>query len=225
MLADGNRITQQNETRIYRDGQGRTRREQTLGGLGVWQPTNEPATTITIHDPVAGTTFMLSPGTETAHEIQSFRLATAQFRAHAGLEGSSVEVSGPGSVAPAPVPALGGGAAGVRVEARNVVIEADGGPHVETFELPVPPPETGVAGVGAFPPTAAVVVSVAHPPAHSTTAGAPPVPPRPAAVPRTQPTGGAHATTNAGQPQPPPPPPPPPPTATSTSQIYTDPWR
>ena len=79
------------------------------------------------------------------------------FHAHAGLEGSSVEVSGPGSVAPAPVPALGGGAAGVRVEARNVVIEADGGPHVETFELPVPPPETGVAGVGAFPPTAAVV--------------------------------------------------------------------
>jgi hypothetical protein len=76
MLADGNRITQRNEMRVYRDGQGRTRREQTLGGLGVWQAANEPTTTITIHDPVAGTSYMLDSRTETAHGIPNFRLHT-----------------------------------------------------------------------------------------------------------------------------------------------------
>jgi hypothetical protein len=127
MLADGNRITQSNEARIHRDGQGRTRREQTLGGLGVWQPANGTPTTITIHDPVAGTTYMMNPGTETAHAIGSFKLAAAEFHAEASAAG---------------------------VVAHNVVIEADGGaPHVGTFELPLPQP---AAGVAAFPPMAAI---------------------------------------------------------------------
>ena len=166
ILTDGNRITQRNETRIYRDGQGRTRREQTFGGLGVWQAANEPATTITIHDPVAGTTYMMSPGTETAHAIPSFTLAPGEFRAQARLEPGSGEVVAQidglelGSAVPAPVPAPPGAVTrGVRVQTHDVVIEADSGaPLGETFELPVPPPGVaGVARVAAFPPTAAVV--------------------------------------------------------------------
>ena len=132
-LADGNRITQRNEARLYRDGQGRTRREQTLSGLGVWQPANEPATTITIHDPVAGTTYMMNPGTETAHAIRAFSLTAGEFHA--------------------PAPVLGGAVGGVRIEARDVVIEAESdAPHVGTFELPLPHPAAGVA----FPPMAAI---------------------------------------------------------------------
>jgi hypothetical protein len=113
-LADGNRITQRNEMRIFRDGEGRTRREQTLGGLGVWQTTNEPMTTITIHDPVAGgATYMLDSRTETAHAIRPFGLHAARaVRVH----GDDVAVA---YGEPAP-------------------------PQVGTFELPVPPPTAGV---------------------------------------------------------------------------------
>ena len=57
MLADGNRIVNRNEARVYRDSQGRTRREQTLNGLGVWQTANEPLTMVTINDPVADVSF------------------------------------------------------------------------------------------------------------------------------------------------------------------------
>jgi hypothetical protein len=145
MLADGNRITQRNETRIYRDGQGRTRREQTLGGLGVWQPANEPATTITIHDPVAGTTYMMNPGTETAHAIQPFTLRAGEVHAEASAQIDGLE-SGSGTAAAVPAPG-GVVTGGVRVHARDVVIEAEGSPapHVGTFEVPLPPPAPGIA--------------------------------------------------------------------------------
>ncbi len=59
-LADGNRITQRNEAVIYRDSEGRTRREQTLSGVGPWQA-GEPVTMINIHDPVAGKSYVLDP--------------------------------------------------------------------------------------------------------------------------------------------------------------------
>jgi hypothetical protein len=76
MLADGNRIVNRNEARIYRDSAGRTRREQTLNALGVWQAGNEPVTMVTINDPVAGTSYVLNPADRTARQVQRFKLAT-----------------------------------------------------------------------------------------------------------------------------------------------------
>ena len=151
MLADGNRITQRNETRIFRDGQGRTRREQTLNGLGVWQTANEPMTTITIHDPVAGTSYMLDPRAQTARQMWPSRIAAASW--HVGPEGETATV--------APAPALPP-SAGVAVHAQRVVIEAEGeaAPNVETFELPLPHPGAGVA---AFPPMAAMSFTLGAP--------------------------------------------------------------
>ena len=73
-LADGNRITHKNQARVYRDSQGRTRREQTMESLGVFQAPNAPITTITIQDPVAGTTYFLDPAAHTARKLQRFRL-------------------------------------------------------------------------------------------------------------------------------------------------------
>ena len=90
-LADGNRITQRNEARVYRDSQGRTRREQTLGGVGQWQTAGEPVTVITIHDPVAGKTYVLDPMERKAREIRPFQLAIAH--AEAGLVAAREEVS------------------------------------------------------------------------------------------------------------------------------------
>jgi hypothetical protein len=74
ILADGNRITRQNRARVYRDSQGRTRREQTMGSLGFFQAPSDPITTITIHDPVASTTYFLDPAAHTARKLQPFRL-------------------------------------------------------------------------------------------------------------------------------------------------------
>jgi hypothetical protein len=58
-LADGNRIVQRRTSRVYRDGQGRIRREedQSTGG-----------TSISIMDPVAGKGFTLDAANRTARE-------------------------------------------------------------------------------------------------------------------------------------------------------------
>jgi hypothetical protein len=111
MLADGNRIVQRNESTIHRDSEGRTRREQTLGGVGPWQA-GEPVTMINIHDPVANKTYMLDPTARIAREIRPFRMAIAQAEqiegAKAGLETAKTEVRAIWSAAvPAPAPVIG----------------------------------------------------------------------------------------------------------------------
>ena len=71
-LADGNRIVQKNTATIYRDSQGRTRREQTIGAIGalaVQSP--EPVRVITISDPVAGVSYTLDPLSQTAVKTPS----------------------------------------------------------------------------------------------------------------------------------------------------------
>jgi hypothetical protein len=60
MLADGNRIVSKNATRIFRDSEGRVRREQ-LNAAGT------DVASITISDPVAGTTYLLDPLKREAH--------------------------------------------------------------------------------------------------------------------------------------------------------------
>ena len=58
LLSDGNRISRKTTTRIYRDSEGRTRREQL-------SPDGQPQS-VSISDPVAGTTFILHPTDRTA---------------------------------------------------------------------------------------------------------------------------------------------------------------
>jgi len=58
-LADGTRIERTVRARFYRDGEGRTRREQTILGLG---PLGE-SQTVTIVDPVARLMYGLNPAT------------------------------------------------------------------------------------------------------------------------------------------------------------------
>jgi len=75
VLADGNRITHGNQSRFYRDSQGRTRREQTVGTLGAFQSSSAAITMITIGDPVAGVTYFLDPSAHTARKLQPFHIA------------------------------------------------------------------------------------------------------------------------------------------------------
>ena len=69
-LADGNHISRKSQTTLYRDTQGRTRREVTVEAA-------TPATAsvkhvmIMINDPVAGKRYMLDPANKTARELRA----------------------------------------------------------------------------------------------------------------------------------------------------------
>ena len=59
VLADGNRIVRRSVSRVYRDGKGRTRREE-VGPDG-------QVSSIAISDPASGTSFMFDPAVNVAH--------------------------------------------------------------------------------------------------------------------------------------------------------------
>jgi len=67
-LADGNRIVRKNTAQVYRDGEGRTRREQTMDAIGAWT-TDKPHKVIFIHDPVARVDYILDPQNRTARKV------------------------------------------------------------------------------------------------------------------------------------------------------------
>ena len=77
VLSDGNRIVNTNTSAVYRDGEGRTRREQTLKVIGNFSAASEPFQSISINDPVAGVAYILEPHSHTARKIQGFRVEAA----------------------------------------------------------------------------------------------------------------------------------------------------
>lgn len=56
MLADGNRIHRENQVPVYRDGEGRVRRENSPDQVMIW-------------DPVANASYLLNPRTQTARKM------------------------------------------------------------------------------------------------------------------------------------------------------------
>lgn len=74
VLADGNRIINRMTSSVYRDSEGRTRREQSFKGLGILGNGEEPLQTIFINDPVAGATYSLDSRSRTAHKSVPFTL-------------------------------------------------------------------------------------------------------------------------------------------------------
>src|SRR5579885_474730 len=70
-LADGNTIDRKSQTNLYRDGQGRFRKEGTIKGFGPLAASGEARTFVMIFDPVAGKTYVLNPAEKVAHEIAS----------------------------------------------------------------------------------------------------------------------------------------------------------
>jgi TonB family protein len=108
-LTDGNRIVNKSTASLYRDSEGRTRREQTLKAIGGFASSGEAPQTIFISDPVAGTSYMLDPRAHVARKMppMNFRF---QFKAPA--PGERVEVP----LGPPPPD---------RVERRQVEIERE----------------------------------------------------------------------------------------------------
>jgi hypothetical protein len=68
-LQDGTTIDRTTSSTVYRDSQGRVRREVTLSGFGPLQTSGKPHTMITIGDPVAGVHYMLDPEQKVAHKM------------------------------------------------------------------------------------------------------------------------------------------------------------
>ena len=132
-LADGNRIVNRVTSSMARDSEGRTRREQSLKGLGIFGNAagEEPVQTVFINDPVAGVTYTLDSRSRTALKSVPF---TFEFTRKSGetIEGRTFEFK----VAP-------GTAAG-----------SASGSLLVTTPLPapsgVPHPEIGPEGAGTF---------------------------------------------------------------------------
>ncbi|HZS07888.1 MAG TPA: hypothetical protein VFD58_23850 [Blastocatellia bacterium] len=89
-LSDGNQIIRRNQSKLYRDGEGRTRIEQTLETIGRWAADGEARQGIFINDPVAGVSWSLDPRTHTAHKnITAQKMSpaeAAQSKAFAAIE-------------------------------------------------------------------------------------------------------------------------------------------
>jgi hypothetical protein len=126
MLPDGNRIYRKSTTTLYRDSQGRTRRELRLGAIGPWPVEGQLRESIFINDPVSGIDYVLDSQNRTAQKLLS-------HRSEAGPGGANVKVIG---VVPrrSPPGGRGGGVPGGAL------------PGGETFNRPVAAPKTESLG-------------------------------------------------------------------------------
>ena len=70
-LADGNTIDRKVQSTVYRDSQGRTRRDTTFTGAGPLTTSGQPRSVVMIHDSVAGTAYVLHPDKKTAEQLPS----------------------------------------------------------------------------------------------------------------------------------------------------------
>lgn len=76
MLGDGNRIVRKSAARVYRDGEGRTRRELNMNNVGPFATAaGDAPQMIFINDPVAGVNYILDARTHTARKM-SFAFST-----------------------------------------------------------------------------------------------------------------------------------------------------
>jgi hypothetical protein len=67
-LADGNRIARKTNSTLYRDSEGRTRREEALGAIGPWAPDGE-SQSVFINDPVSKTNLVLDTKNKTVRKM------------------------------------------------------------------------------------------------------------------------------------------------------------
>jgi hypothetical protein len=90
-LADGNRIVRKTQTNVYRDSEGRFRKEVTLPAIGPLAASGQPHSFIHISDPVAGTAYVLEPDQKIARQMPDHMAMGAKVRTGGGP-------SGPGDV-------------------------------------------------------------------------------------------------------------------------------
>ena len=133
-LSDGNRIVNKSTATLYRDSEGRTRREQTLRVMGPLAATGEAPQTIFINDPVAGVNYALDTRERVAHKMPPMRFEF-KLRSSGDGKGEGIGIGSGGGVA------VGTGA-GVGIGSSTQVTAAP-----QVFERVGPPPE-GVRVMG-----------------------------------------------------------------------------
>ena len=77
-LADGSHIQRTTTASVARDSEGRTRREQTIGAIGALTTSAQSGKTVFIHDPVAGSSYVLDPASHTARQNKQVRMFTPE---------------------------------------------------------------------------------------------------------------------------------------------------
>lgn len=144
-FADGNSIKHTSTSAVYRDSQGRTRREQNINVVGPSQVSGSAIQFITIDDPVSGTHYTLNPTKMTATQFStsgSMSAASADVYSSKVIpDGGNVSVtyfsSGEG------VAAAGGGVGGggkvsvmpSQVSSDNVTTESLGADTMEGLSV------------------------------------------------------------------------------------------
>jgi hypothetical protein len=89
VLTDGNRITHSNTSQLYRDSQGRERREETFG--------NGATRSVFIADPVENVNYTLEPGSKTAHKNALRTMFFNSGTGRGGGVGTGISVGGSAS--------------------------------------------------------------------------------------------------------------------------------
>jgi hypothetical protein len=122
-LADGTRITRRTTAKFARDGQGRTREETSLPGLGPWAST-DGTRLVTITDPVAREVYILNERDKTARKIalpgKKFRAAPAHGEGVAVKVDRRVEVRSSGRMAAASVMVAGARSGNAKVATEQL---------------------------------------------------------------------------------------------------------
>ncbi|SRR5579883_17339 len=90
-LADGNKIVNRSSSMIYRDSEGRERREETMAKIGPWSADGAPAKMIFISDPVAKTSYSLDEKSRTASRMPMAMTVTTVGRGGAAFSYSRSE--------------------------------------------------------------------------------------------------------------------------------------
>jgi hypothetical protein len=80
MLPDGNKITRRTVSRLYRDSEGRLRREDMPRQLGIPGAVVEMPPSITITDPVSGVKYTLNPKDRTFRQSETRQIADLKKR-------------------------------------------------------------------------------------------------------------------------------------------------
>jgi hypothetical protein len=79
-LSDGNRISRKTSSPIYRDSEGRTRREQSLPAIGPWATSGTPPVHVFINDPVSGVNYILESNNKIARKMAVGKIGTTAGR-------------------------------------------------------------------------------------------------------------------------------------------------
>ena len=125
VLADGNRINRKSLTRVYRDGEGRTRREE-INDSGT-------VVSVSIVDPVAHVTYVLNPASRTAYR-DAVRIAMPGGRG----TGADVMRRSPEGAAGSPSPEV----------QQRMKMTAEELARAKASSVPPPPPPAPPAPMG-----------------------------------------------------------------------------